>query len=156
MLVDGDPLADIRVLEDGTVKIMDFGIAKSLEGGSKLTQTGIALGTAGYLAPEQIHGGTIDQRTDIFAVGVVAYELVTGTRPFEGNTLSNVLYRILNEHGEVRERRRQLQHPNYAKPELLATAPNQLWSWDITKLKGPAKWTLGVKEVSPPVVASWM
>jgi putative transposase len=50
-------------------------------------------------------------------------------------------YRLLAERGESRERRNQLNHPNYAKPELLATAPNQLWSWDITKLKGPAKWT---------------
>jgi serine/threonine-protein kinase len=89
--------SNIRILEDGTVKIMDFGIAKSLEGGSKLTQTGIALGTAGYLAPEQIQGGAVDPRTDIFAVGVVAYELVTGSRPFQGSTLSNVLYKILNE-----------------------------------------------------------
>ncbi len=51
------------------------------------------------------------------------------------------MYRILAEHGEVRERRNQLTHPAYTKPELLATAPNQLWSWDITKLLGPAKWT---------------
>ncbi len=51
------------------------------------------------------------------------------------------MYRILAEHEEVRERRNQLQHPTYSKPELLATGPNQLWSWDITKLKGPRKWT---------------
>lgn len=51
------------------------------------------------------------------------------------------MYRILDEHQEVRERRNQLRHPNYSKPELLATAPNQLWSWDITKLLGPSKWT---------------
>jgi serine/threonine-protein kinase len=89
--------SNIRVLEDGTVKIMDFGIAKSLEGGSNLTQTGIALGTAGYLAPEQIQGGSVDGRTDIFSFGVVAYELVTGKRPFEGTSLSNVLYQILND-----------------------------------------------------------
>jgi putative transposase len=50
------------------------------------------------------------------------------------------MYRILAEHGEVRERRNQLQHPAYAKPELLATGPNQVWSWDITRLKGPEKW----------------
>ncbi len=89
--------SNIRVLEDGTVKIMDFGIAKSLEAGSKLTQTGIALGTAGYLAPEQIQGRPVDPRTDIFALGIVAYELITGVRPFESTTLSNVLYKILNE-----------------------------------------------------------
>jgi len=51
------------------------------------------------------------------------------------------MYRILDENREVRERRNQLQHPHYVKPELLATQPNQLWSWDITKLLGPAKWT---------------
>ena len=51
------------------------------------------------------------------------------------------MYRILDENDEVRERRDQLRHPNYVKPELLATKPNELWSWDITKLLGPAKWT---------------
>ena len=51
------------------------------------------------------------------------------------------MYRILHENEEVCERRDQLQHPKYAKPELLATGPNQLWSWDITKLLGPTKWT---------------
>ena len=51
------------------------------------------------------------------------------------------MYRVLGEYQEVRERRNQLRHPQYKKPELLATAPNQLWSWDITKLKGPVKWT---------------
>jgi putative transposase len=61
----------------------------------------------------------------------------------EGTYLCSVrtMYRILAEQDEVRERRDQLRHPNYKKPELLATAPNQVWSWDITKLKGPAKWT---------------
>jgi putative transposase len=51
------------------------------------------------------------------------------------------MYRVLAAHHEVRERRRQLQHPRYAAPELLARQPNELWSWDITKLLGPAKWT---------------
>jgi len=51
------------------------------------------------------------------------------------------MYRLLAENGEVRERRNQLTHPVYARPELLAGEPNEVWSWDITKLKGPAKWT---------------
>lgn len=61
----------------------------------------------------------------------------------EGLYLCSVrsMYRILNQHGEVRERRDQLRHPVYKKPELLATGSNQVWSWDITKLLGPAKWT---------------
>jgi putative transposase len=53
----------------------------------------------------------------------------------------STMYRILNEHQLVSERRNQLRHPTYTKPELLATGPNQLWSWDITKLRGPTKWT---------------
>ena len=61
----------------------------------------------------------------------------------EGEYLCSVrtMYRILEQEHEVRERRDQLRHPQYQKPELLATAPNQVWSWDITKLRGPAKWT---------------
>ena len=61
----------------------------------------------------------------------------------EGTYLCSIrtMYRILEEHGEVRERRNQRRHPNYTKPELLAEAPNQVWSWDITKLRGPVKWT---------------
>jgi putative transposase len=51
------------------------------------------------------------------------------------------MYRILAAHQEVRERRNQLRHPTYHKPELLATSPNMLWSWDVTKLRGPVKWT---------------
>jgi putative transposase len=54
----------------------------------------------------------------------------------------STMYRILHEHDQVRERRNQRRHPAYSKPELLATAPNQVWSWDITKLKGPATWQL--------------
>ena len=51
------------------------------------------------------------------------------------------MYRILHDNGEAKERRQQLRHPIYKKPELIAEAPNQVWSWDITKLMGPAKWT---------------
>jgi putative transposase len=61
----------------------------------------------------------------------------------EGRHLCSIrtMYRVLAENEEVRERRRQRLHPAYAKPELVATAPNQIWSWDITKLLGPATWT---------------
>jgi putative transposase len=61
----------------------------------------------------------------------------------EGQYLCSVrtIYRVLAQNGEVHERRNQLRHPDYQKPELLATGPNQLWSWDITKLLGPTKWS---------------
>ena len=70
------------------------------------------------------------------------------------------IYRLLEQQGETRERRDQLTHPAYKKPELLATAPNQLWSWDITKLLGPAKWTYYylyvVMDVFSRYVVGWM
>jgi putative transposase len=70
------------------------------------------------------------------------------------------LYRILDEEGEMRERRDQLVHPSYQRPQLLATGPNQLWSWDITKLLGPAKWTYFylyvILDVFSRYVVGWM
>lgn len=70
------------------------------------------------------------------------------------------MYRILAASGEVRERRDQLRHPHYAKPELVATGPNQVWSWDITKLKGPEKWTYFylyvVLDIFSRYVVGWM
>ena len=89
--------ANVRILEDGSVKIMDFGIAKSLQTESNLTQTGITLGTSAYLAPEQIRGEPVDRRTDIFSLGILAYEVLTFRKPFRGEHLSTVLYKILNE-----------------------------------------------------------
>jgi putative transposase len=80
----------------------------------------------------------------------------------EGQYLCSVrtMYRILDQHDQVRERRNQLAHPAYQKPELLATGPNQVWSWDITKLLGPAKWTYFylyvILDIFSRYVVGWM
>ncbi len=80
----------------------------------------------------------------------------------EGRYLCSIrtMYRLLHDNVEVRERRDQLQHPQYHKPELLATAPNQVWSWDITKLLGPAKWTYFylyvILDIFSRYVVGWM
>jgi len=70
------------------------------------------------------------------------------------------MYRLLQAHGEVRERRDQLRHPTYHKPQLVATAPNQVRSWDITKLLGPAKWTYFylyvILDIFSRYVVGWM
>ncbi len=91
--------SNIRVQSDGQVRIMDFGIAKLLEAQQQLTQTGLSIGTTGYLSPEQLAGRDIDQRADIFSFGVLAYELVAGQRPFGGKSesVTTVLYRIAHE-----------------------------------------------------------
>jgi len=81
----------------------------------------------------------------------------------EGRYLCSIrtMYRILEaEHGSIKERRRHVQRPKYVKPELLATEPNQVWSWDITKLKGPVKWTYFylyvILDIFSRYVAGWM
>ena len=89
--------ANIRILEDGSAKIMDFGVAMLQHSDTQLTAAGTTMGTAAYLAPEQIRGEKVDGRTDIFSFGVLAYELVTGERPFGQETISAILYEILND-----------------------------------------------------------
>jgi putative transposase len=96
--------------------------ARALAGNER--QTAIALLRAEPyvdLAPAEVYASLLDQ-------GIYHCSIRT-------------MYRILHEHDEIKERRRQLRHPVYQKPELLAEGPNQVWSWDITKLMGPEKWT---------------
>ncbi len=88
---------NIRILDDDTAKIMDFGIARLARQQQPVTQAGVTLGTAAYLAPEQIRGEPVDARTDIFSFGVLAYELLSFERPFHGAEISAVFFQILNE-----------------------------------------------------------
>ena len=89
---------NVRVLEDGTVKILDFGIAK-FAAMSNATQTGTIMGTASYMAPEQIMGQPVDGRADLFSTGVLLYELLAGKKPFVGDSPTSVVYQIM--HGEA-------------------------------------------------------
>jgi len=92
------------------------------------------------LAPAQVYAGLLDEGKYVCS--------------------ERTMYRILEANHEVRERRDQLRHPSYAAPQLLATAPNQLWSWDITKLLGPTKWTYFylyvIMDVFSRYVVGWM
>jgi putative transposase len=92
------------------------------------------------LAPAEVYATLLDEQTYICSI--------------------RTMYRILAANQEVKERRNQLRHPTYAAPELLATQPNQLWSWDITKLLGPAKWTYYylyvILDVFSRYVVGWM
>ena len=111
--------ANIKVRPDGTVKVLDFGLAKAMEQGSgigdqgsgalansptittpAMTQAGIILGTAAYMAPEQARGKTVDKRADIWAFGVVLFEMLAGRRPFVGDDISLTLASVLTKEPE--------------------------------------------------------
>ncbi len=85
------------ILLDGRAKIMDFGIAKIASGAANLTTTGQFLGTPNYMAPEQIKGTPVDGRTDIFSLGICLYECLTRRKPFGGDSLTSISYKIVHE-----------------------------------------------------------
>jgi predicted Ser/Thr protein kinase len=87
--------ANLMLLKGDLLKITDFGLAKSPD--TNLTQDGVLIGTPNYMSPEQISGRPMDGRSDFFSLGVVLYELTTGERPFGGDTISTIIYRILYE-----------------------------------------------------------
>ena len=87
--------ANIMVLANGPAKITDFGIAR-MRSASELTQTGIMLGSPKYMSPEQVLGKRADHRSDIFALGVILYEMLIGVPPFNGENVTALLYQIVN------------------------------------------------------------
>jgi eukaryotic-like serine/threonine-protein kinase len=91
--------ANVMLLKNGNVKVTDFGIAKAIS--SSRTKTGVILGTPNYMSPEQIMGQKIDARSDLFSLGVLFFQLITGELPFHGDNLSGLLYQIT-----------QIKHPS--------------------------------------------
>ncbi len=87
--------ANLMIVGDKQLKVTDFGLAKNPS--ANLTSAGTLIGTPNYMSPEQIMGRSLDGRSDLFSLGVVLYELLTGERPFGGETISTIIYRILHE-----------------------------------------------------------
>ncbi len=81
----------------GNVKVMDFGLARAADDRSKVTQSGTLIGTLGYMSPEQCRGEELDFRTDIYSLGVVLYEMLTGTAPFDAPNEAAMIHKIINE-----------------------------------------------------------
>jgi len=87
--------ANIHILPSGKVKIMDFGLARL--SGSEMTSTGMVMGTPHYMSPEQVRGQKADTRSDVFALGCVLYEMITGRKPFDAESMHAVLFKIMQE-----------------------------------------------------------
>ncbi|MGH9523010.1 MAG: protein kinase domain-containing protein [Terriglobales bacterium] len=114
--------ANIMIEADGTVKIMDFGIAKGQ--GSGMTSTGQVLGTPNYMSPEQVKGKALDGRSDLFSLGVVVYEMLTGSRPFTGDNVTTIIYKIVNEQPATPLEVNKTIHPGLNAAVMKALAKN--------------------------------
>src|SRR5258708_5869630 len=88
--------ANLMLTGDDTVKVTDFGTAKILQFGT-VQQTAHVMGTPSYMSPEQVKGRAVDGRSDIFSLGVMLYEMVSGAKPFPGQNITTVIYKIVNE-----------------------------------------------------------
>jgi serine/threonine-protein kinase len=117
--------ANIMILQSGLVKMTDFGIAKMLSTG--MTQAGQILGTPNYMSPEQVRGRQIDGRSDLFSLGVILYELVTGEKPFGGQNITTVIYKIINENPIPPRELDSSIHPglSYVIQKSLAKSPDE-------------------------------
>ncbi len=88
---------NVLLADDGRVKVADFGLARAVEASNLTQTTGLLIGTVAYLAPEQVESGSVDARTDVYAAGVLLWELLTGTPPYGGDTPLSVAYKHVNE-----------------------------------------------------------
>ncbi|MEO7746560.1 MAG: Stk1 family PASTA domain-containing Ser/Thr kinase, partial [Actinomycetota bacterium] len=88
---------NVLLADDGRVKVADFGLARAVSTSTVASQTGVLLGTVAYLAPEQVERGVADARSDVYATGVLLFEMVTGSKPFEGETALQVAYQHVHD-----------------------------------------------------------
>ena len=126
--------ANVMLGPHGVVKITDFGIARA---GEAMTLTGQVIGTPHYMSPEQVVGKTLDGRSDLFSVGVMLYEMITGERPFEGQSITTIMYKIVHETPVSPRKLDSTIHPGLSAviEKALAKAPEERFQTgaDLTK-----------------------
>jgi serine/threonine protein kinase/alpha-tubulin suppressor-like RCC1 family protein len=130
----------------GRAVLADFGIARSTQGETQLTMAGVAIGTPTYMAPEQIDGSEIDARSDLYSLGLVGWEMVTGRRPWDGETLYNVIYHQKHDELAAIDALRPDTPPRlvYAIEGLLEKSPATRW-------QSAAQFQAELASTEPPV-----
>jgi len=152
--------ANIMILDNGLVKVTDFGIAKMMSLG--MTQAGQILGTPNYMSPEQVKGRQVDGRSDIFSLGIILYDLVTGEMPFGGQNITTVIYRIINVNPIPPRELDATIHPglSYVICKALAKSPDERYQTcreladDLRNFKtlgGPASPSATILVKGPPL-----
>ena len=148
--------ANLMVCSDGTIKVVDFGIAQTREYGDKLTNTGEFVGTPGYLSPEVCTGKDVDARSDIFALGIVFYEMLAGKVPFENDSpLGLMLEVVQSEIPDIREVNRKVDRKtSYILQKMIAKNPEERFQDcnEIVKQLGPSNMTLSITAIEKQTV----
>jgi serine/threonine-protein kinase len=113
-------------MENDQIKVADFGIARMMASSTK-TQTGVIFGTPNYMSPEQVAGKKVDGRSDLFSLGVVLYELLSGDKPFKGDSITTLMYAITNNNYTP------LQEVAPETPQVCVEIVNKLLNKGVTK-----------------------
>jgi serine/threonine protein kinase len=148
--------ANLMLCDDGTVKVVDFGIAQTREYGDKLTNTGEFVGTPGYLSPEVCTGKEVDARSDIFALGIVFYEMLAGKVPFENDSPLGLMLEVVQaDIPDIRQVNKKVdKKTSYILEKMIAKNPEERFQscQDVIKHLGPSTIELNLDEVKQQAV----
>ena len=150
--------ANLMLCEDGTVKVVDFGIAQTREYGDKLTNTGEFVGTPGYLSPEVCTGKEVDARSDIFALGIVFYEMLAGKVPFENDSPLGLMLEVVQaDIPDIRAINKKVdKKTSYILEKMIAKNPDERCQTcqEVIKFLGPSAGSLSLAEIKKQAVSA--
>jgi len=148
--------ANLMICDDGTVKVVDFGIAQTREYGDKLTNTGEFVGTPGYLSPEVCTGKDVDLRSDIFALGIVFYEMLAGKVPFENDSPLGLMLEVVQaEIPDIREINKKVdKKTSYILEKMIAKNPDERCQscQEVIKQLGPSTIELTLDDIKKQAI----
>ena len=149
--------ANLMICDDGTVKVVDFGIAQTREYGDKLTNTGEFVGTPGYLSPEVCTGKEVDARSDIFALGIVFYEMLAGKVPFENDSPLGLMLEVVQaEIPDIREINKKVdKKTSYILEKMIAKNPEERCQscQEVIRQLGPSTIDLSLEDIKKQAVS---